>query len=171
MDPLPSQIPDRCTQPSMHFKTFIHSLLRHLKIKTFQLLFLCLICFAKSYGQTVAKNYYGRIVVEFTKEKRPKKFYAKVEIMSAFPGGDSAWIKSIEKNINESIGVGKGVKKGKYIVSVKFILSKDGSLSDIACEKNPGFGMCENVLRVLKKSKKWIPAEQNGKVVREYRKG
>jgi hypothetical protein len=140
-------------------------------MKIFQLALLCFICIAKSYGQTVAKNYYGRIEVEFTKEKRPKKFYTKVEVRSAFPSGDSAWAKSIESNINKSIGIGKGIKKGKYIVSVKFAVTKDGNLSDIACENDPGFGMCEEVIRVLKKTKKWVPAEQGGNKVREYRKG
>ena len=135
-------------------------------MRYFQLVLLCFICVVKSYCQTV-----GQIEVEFTKEKRPNKFYNKVEIKSAFPGGDSAWVKSIEKNINQSIGDGKGVKKGKYIVSAKFVLSKDGSLSDIACENDPGFGMCEEVIRVLMKIKKWVPAEQRGKVVRDYRKG
>ena len=155
----------------MYFKTSFHSLVGQLTMKTFQLVLLCLICVIKSYGQTIPPNYYGRLEVEFTKEKRPKKFYASVVNKSAFPDGDSAWIKSIEKNINQSIEDGKRVKKGKYIVSVKFILSKDGDLSDIACENDPGFGMCEEVMRVLKKSKKWVPAEQRGKVVREYRKG
>jgi hypothetical protein len=149
-----------CTKLNMHVKTSIHSLLRHLIMKTFQLIILCLICVTKSYAQTVAKNYYGRIVVEFTKEKRSKKIYAKVEIKSAFPGGDSAWVRSVEKNINQSIAVDKRVKKGKYIVSVKFILSKDGILSDIACENDPGFGLCGEVIRVFKKTKKWTPARQ-----------
>jgi protein TonB len=146
-------------------------LLRYLIIRNFQLALLCFVCVAKTYGQTIAKNYYGRIEVEFTKEKRPKKFYTKVQIKTSFPGGDSAWVKYIEKNINQSIGLGKGIKKGKYIVSVKFILSKDGNLSDITCEYDPGFGMCEEVIRVLKKTKEWVPAEQGGKAVREYRKG
>jgi hypothetical protein len=150
----------RCTQPNMHFK-----------MKTLLSILLCLICVTKSYGQTIAKNYYGRIVVEFTKEKRSKKIYAKVEIKSAFPGGDSVWVQSIENNINQSNRIDKRVKKGRYIVSAKFILSKDSSLSDIACENDPGFGMCEEVIRALKKTKKWIPAEQGGKVVRDYRKG
>jgi hypothetical protein len=138
----------------------MHPLFRYLIIRNFQLVVLCFVCVAKSYGQPVAKNYYGRINVEFTKQKRPKKICTKVEIKSAFPVGDSAWVKSIEENINQSIGVGKRVKKGKYIVSVKFVLSKDGSLSDIACENDPGFGMCEEVIRALKKTKKWTPASQ-----------
>lgn len=138
----------------------MHPLLRYLTIRNFQFTMLCFICVAKSYAQPVSKYHYGRIEVIFTKEKRPNKFYATVEIKSAFPGGDSAWVKSIEKNINQSLGIGKRVKKGKYLVAVKFILSKDGSLSDIACENDPGFGMCGEVLRVLKKTKKWTPAVQ-----------
>ena len=67
----------------------------------------------------------------------------------------------------KALRVSKRVKKGKYIVSVKFILSKDGNLSDIACENDPGFGMCEEVIRVLKKITKWTPAEPVK--VREYR--
>jgi hypothetical protein len=140
-------------------------------MRNFQLVLLCFICVAKNYAQRVPQNYYGRIEVEFTKEKRSKNIFTKVEIKSAFPGGDSAWVKSVEKNINQSIGVDKRVKKGKYIVSVKFILSKNGEISDIACENDPGFGMCGEVIRVLMKNKKWGPAEQGGKVVREYRKG
>ena len=100
-------------------------------------------------------------------EKRPKKFYAKVQIKSGFPGGDSSWVKSIEKNINQSIGDGKRVKKGKHIVSVKFILSKDGSLSEIRCDNDPGFEMCGEIIRVLKKTKKLTPSEQPVNV-REY---
>ena len=140
-------------------------------MKTFQLVLLCLICGAKSYGQTNSQNYYGRIEVEFTKEKRPKKFYANVKIKYATSGVDSSWMKYVERNINQSIGDSKRVKKGKYIVSVKFIISKDGGLSDIACENDPGFGLCKEVLRVLKRSKNWAPSEQRSKVVREYRKG
>jgi len=158
-------------KPNIHFKTSFRSMLIQLTMKTFQLVLLCLMCVAKSYGQTISPNYYGRLEVEFTKEERPEKFFVTVANKSAFPDGDSTWIKSIEKNINESIGDGRQVRKGKYIVAVKFILAKDGNLSDIGCENDPGFGMCEEVIRVLKKSKKWIPAEQHGKVVREYRKG
>ena len=136
-------------------------------MKTFQLVLLYLICVAKTYGQTVAKIYYGRIDLEITKEKRPKKIYTKVEIKSPFPGGDSTWVQSIEKNINQSTGLGRRIKKGKYFVSAKFVLSKDGSLSDIVCENDPGFGMCEEVIRALKKTKKWTPAEPIK--VKEYR--
>ncbi len=99
-------------------------------MRNFQLAVLCFICITKSYGQT-DNNTYGRIVVEITKEKKPKKIYTKVEIKLAFPGGDSSWVQSLEETLNRSIPVNNGAKAGKYIASVNFIVSKDGSLSDI----------------------------------------
>ncbi|MBC7947946.1 MAG: hypothetical protein H7Y42_08715 [Chitinophagaceae bacterium] len=132
-------------------------------MKPFLLILQCLICIAKSYGQVA--NSYGHIVLEITKEK--VKLSTKVEIKSAFSGGDSSWVQSLEKHINQSIRAGKPLKKGKYIVSVVFILAKDGSLSDTRCEKDPGFGVCEKVILAIKKSEKWVPAEPVK--VREYR--
>jgi len=120
-------------------------------MKNFLLTLLCLTCITKSYGD-VAKSY-GDIVVEITNEKG--NISTKVEVKSAFYVEDSSWVQSIEKNITKSIRVGKRVKKGKYIVTVKFILTKDGTLSDILCKNDPGFGMCDKVVSAIKKSQKW----------------
>ena len=57
----------------------------------------------------------------------------------------------------------------KYTVVIKFVVSKDGSLSDIACENDPGFGMCGEAIRVIEKTKNWTPAIQNGRNVNAYR--
>jgi hypothetical protein len=121
-------------------------------MRNLQLALLCFICVSKSYGQTVT-NTYGRIDVEITKEKNPKKIYAKVEIKSAFPGGDSSWVQSLEKKL-----------KGEYIVSVAFIVVKDGSIADVRCLSDPGFGMCAEVVRAIKKGPKWTPAPGGVKV-------
>ena len=138
-------------------------------MKFFQLALLCFICFSKCYGQTVAKNYYGQIHVEITKERNPKRIYAKLEIIRPFPSGDSSWVQSLEKRLNQSLRFRNGAKKGKYIVWVKFIVSKDGSLSDVMCDKDPGFGMCNEVIRAVKKSSgMWFPAKQPSEV-REFR--
>jgi hypothetical protein len=128
-------------------------------MRNFQLALLCFICIAKSYSQTATRSY-GKIVVEITKEKKPKKIYTKVEIKSAFTGGDSSWMQSIEKRLNQSIQLDRGAKKGKYFVSVQFVVNKDSSLSDIRCLNDPGFGMCREVLRVIKKSQPWRPARR-----------
>jgi uncharacterized protein YjhX (UPF0386 family) len=126
----------------------------------------CFICFVNSYGQTPT-NTYGKIDVEITKENR-KKIYAKVEIKSAFPGGDSSWMQSIETELNQSIQLGKGAKKGKYLVSVQFVVDKDGSICDVKALTGNGYGMEAEVLRAIKKKTKWLPSSQ-GVPVRPYR--
>lgn len=134
-------------------------------IKNVLLALFSFIAVAKAYGQ--ATNSYGHIVVEITKAK--KTITTKVEIKSAFPGGDTSWLRSLEKNLDRSIGVGKRVKKGKYIVSIVFIIDKNGDLADIRCENDPGFGIGQEVVRLLKKSTKWFLAEQGGREVKPYR--
>jgi hypothetical protein len=121
--------------------------------------FLSALFFSKSYSQPVTTGPHG-IIVEITKEKRNHKISFKVEITSAFPDVDSSWMRFVERNVRSTIVLDKRVKKGKYIVAVKFTVAKDGSLSDIGCEKDPGFGMCREVLRVIKKSKNWTSSPQ-----------
>lgn len=135
-------------------------------MRTFQLVLAYFICFGNSYGQT-ATNTYGKIDVEITKESR-KEIYAKVEIKSAFPGGDSSWVQSIEIKLNQSIQLGKGAKKGKYLVSVQFVVDKDGLISDVKAMTSNGYGMEAEVLRAIKKKTTWLPSSQ-GVPVRPYR--
>jgi len=122
----------------------------------------------ENYAQTATKSY-GRVDVEITKEKKPKMIYTKVEIKSAFRGGDSSWIQSLEKTLNQSIQYKNGAKAGKYIVSVAFVVDKEGNISDVRCINDPvGFGMEEQVLRAIKKKATWFPSSQ-GVPVRSYR--
>lgn len=137
-------------------------------MRNFALILLCFIYVAQGHGQTGTHSI-GRIAVEITKEKKPKRIYATVEITLPFPGGDSSWIASLEKSLNQSMLYKNGAKPGKYIVSVVFIVDKQGILSDIRSVNDPvGFGMEEQVLRALKKKSKWLPASQ-GVPVRLYR--
>jgi hypothetical protein len=132
-------------------------------MKTFRLILFCFVCFNKSYCQKVTKSY-CRIVVEITKEKKSKKEIPIVDIKSTFPVEDSVWMKSLEKKVIQAIQNGKTIKKGKYIASVRFILAKDGTISDAQCENDPGFGICEEVLRQVIKAPKWTPAQQTQEV-------
>jgi hypothetical protein len=129
-------------------------------MRYFQLLLLCFLCVVNSYGQT-GKRFYGSVQVEITIEKRPQKIYAKVvEVTPAFPGGDSSWAQTLENNINRSLTVKKKAKAGKYIVSARFLVERDGSIADVACLKDPGFGMCEQVVGALKRqSRGWRPIQ------------
>jgi hypothetical protein len=136
-------------------------------MKTYKLILFFLVCFNKSYCQKTTKSN-CRIVVEIIKEKKSKKEIPIVQIKSTFPIEDSVWMNSLEKNVTQAIQNRKNIKKGKYIVSVRFILAKDKTIADAICESEIGFGLCEEVLRQVKKSSKWIPVQQ-AQAVKECR--
>ena len=98
------------------------------------------------------------------------KIFTKVEVEAGFPGGDAAWRNYLQKNLNTEVPADNGAAEVTYTVIVKFVVSKDGSLSDITCESDPGFGVCEEAKRVIKRTKNWTPAIQNGRNVNAYRR-
>ena len=112
----------------------------------------------------------GTQVVEVKVADDENKIFTKVEVEAGFPGGEDAWRNYLRKTLNANTPVDYGASGGKYTVIVKFVVSKDGSLSDVKCENDPGFGMCEESIRVIKKTKNWTPAIQNGRNVNAYRR-
>jgi protein TonB len=112
----------------------------------------------------------GTKVVEIKKDDDENAIVTFVEIEAGFPGGEAAWKNYLERTLNRDTPTDNGAEPGVYKVIVKFVVSKDGSLSDVTCENDPGFGMCAEAIRVIKKTRNWIPAIQNGKNVNAYRR-
>ncbi|HPG12670.1 MAG TPA: energy transducer TonB [Chitinophagaceae bacterium] len=98
------------------------------------------------------------------------KVFEKIEIEADYPGGVQAWRNYLEKNLNPSVPVDKGAPAGNYMVVVQFVVNKDGNISDIKSLTNHGYGMEQEVLRIIKNSGKWNPAIQDGRPVKAYRK-
>jgi len=96
--------------------------------------------------------------------------FEKAEIEPSFPGGAKEWKNFIVENLNPNVPVMNGCKPGTYIVVVQFIVGKDGTVKDLRALTNHGFGMEEEVMRVIKKGPKWVPGMQNGVAVNAYRK-
>ena len=111
----------------------------------------------------------GKQIIEEKKEDE-NKIFEKVEIEASFQGGESAWKKFLERNLNPNAPVDNGAPEGTYTVYVQFVVSKDGSISDVKALTNHGYGMEAEAIRVIKKGPKWIPAVQNGRQVNAYRK-
>jgi protein TonB len=112
----------------------------------------------------------GKGVVEEKKEEDENKIFEKVEIEASFKGGESAWRKYLERNLNGNTPVDNGAPEGTYTVYVQFVVSKDGSISDVRPLTNHGYGMEAEAVRVIKKGPAWTPAVQNGRSVNAYRK-
>ena len=80
------------------------------------------------------------------------------------------WIDHLTNNLQPAIvkAAKKGMKAGRYDVNVKFLVEKDGSISDAQALNDPGYGLAKAAVKVLKSGPRWSPGEQNGKKVRSY---
>ena len=99
----------------------------------------------------------------------PPKF-EKVEVEASFPGGDAAWRTYITKNLKSDVPIKNGAPIGKYPVLVQFVVGKDGTVSSIKPLTNFGYGMEDEVIRIMERSGSWTAAMQNGKPVNAYRR-
>jgi protein TonB len=95
--------------------------------------------------------------------------FTKTEIEAQFPGGTGTWNLYLKKNLNASIDEGKGASSGIYDVVVRFIVARDGTVSEIEPQTHYGHGMENEVVRMIKKGPKWAPALQHGQAVRAYK--
>lgn len=113
----------------------------------------------------------GTQVVEVpTKAVEEDQVFTKVEIEAAYPGGQGAWKKFLERNLNGGVANDNSAPPGTYTVVVRFIVAKDGSVSEITPETSVGYGMEQEAVRAIKKAPKWTPAQQNGNIVKAYRR-
>ncbi len=86
----------------------------------------------------------------------------KVEQPAKFPGGDEAWKRYLERNLNTKVSAPKGV----YTVHVQFIVNKDGSISNVKAEAPKDCQACgQEAENLIRKGPKWEPAVQNGRNV------
>jgi protein TonB len=88
-----------------------------------------------------------------------------VEIPAQFPGGKGEWQKYLERNLNSGLPVENGAPAGKYVVILSFIVDKNGFISNVHAENDPGYGTKEEAIRVVKKGPNWTAAIQNGRNV------
>jgi hypothetical protein len=103
-----------------------------------------------------------------TEVRTDNKIFEKVEIPPSFPGGKEAWNRYLTKYINPAIPVQKGAPAGQYSVIAQFVVKTDGTIEDIRTLTFFGYGMEEQVIELIKKGPRWIPARQNGKIVKAY---
>jgi protein TonB len=92
-----------------------------------------------------------------------------VEIDASYPGGLPAWARFLHKNLNyPQDAMERGIQGP---VMVQFIVDKEGNVSDVQVVSGPtDGGLAEEAIRVIKKSGKWVPAIQNGRNVKSYKR-
>ena len=91
---------------------------------------------------------------------KTEKVFTEMENPPAFPGGPSAWLKYLRHNLFYPEKAAANGTMG--VVEVEFIVDMEGRLSEIKALNDPGDGLAEEAVRVLKASPPWVPGQQNG---------
>ena len=107
----------------------------------------------------------GQVEAPKTDEEDYDKEFKTVQVEAKFPGGNGAWQKYLERNLNSSAPVDNGAPAGNYTVVVSFLVDKEGNISEVQALNDPGYGTADEAVRVIKKGPKWTPALQNGRNV------
>lgn len=110
----------------------------------------------------------GTGVVEAPKVEDENKIFEKVEIEASVNPG--AWRNWLERQLQRYIedAANAGMNPGQYTVQVRFLVEKDGSITDVRALSDPGYGLAKGAESVVLKGPKWSPGEQNGRKVRSY---
>ncbi|MBZ4189971.1 energy transducer TonB [Niabella beijingensis] len=109
----------------------------------------------------------GKGLIETKRVDNDDTRFTKIEKEAEYSGD---WARFLTTNLRSEIPVDNGAPTGSYQVIVQFVVDVNGAVSDIKVARDPGFGMAEEAIRVIKKSGKWKPAIQNGIAVKAYRK-
>ncbi|MCW2120193.1 energy transducer TonB [Flavobacterium sp. 7A] len=88
---------------------------------------------------------------------------ATLDKLPGFPGGIEKFYDYVGRNFETS-----EINEEKMVrIMVYFVVEKDGSMSDIQVKNNPGYGLAQEALRVLKSLKtKWTPGQIDSQPVR-----
>ena len=97
--------------------------------------------------------------------------FTKVEIESEYPGGPQKWMRYLEKQFGApgfypEDAVEKGVQGS---VMIMFVVDVDGTVSNVTAVSGPA-ELQPSAIKAIRSSGKWIPAVQNGRKVKSYKR-
>lgn len=105
-----------------------------------------------------------KVMEGVTEASDEKTIFITTEVNPSFPGGEAAFGKFLQNHIRyPAIAKENGVQGRAFI---QFVVERDGSLTDMKILRDPGSGLGEEAVRVLKSSPHWSPGIQNGRPVR-----
>ena len=105
------------------------------------------------------------LITETVKPKEEEtKIFTVVEQMPSFPGGPSALMQYLSKNIKYPPFAEENGIQGRVVCT--FVVERDGSVTDIHIAKGVDSSLDKEAIRVVSAMPKWIPGRQNGQMVR-----
>jgi protein TonB len=105
-----------------------------------------------------------------TNKLKEDNVFTNVEIQA---GPDSKkWIDHLKKTSPVAIeeAIQKKIPVGRYEVELLLTVEKTGEISKIEIEKDPGYGLAEASIKIVRTGPKWKPGESCGRHLRSYKK-
>ena len=102
--------------------------------------------------------------VPVKEEKKEEEIFVAVEQPAEFPGGQAALMKWLSQNIRYPEAAQQNDIQGRVIV--KFVVEKDGSISQVTVARGVDKDLDREAVRVVKRMPKWQPGKNNGVAVR-----
>ena len=105
----------------------------------------------------------GEVVAPKVVEEDYERVFTKVENPAEFPGGPDGWKRYLERTLAYPEIAQENGTQG--VVRVQFIVDREGNISEVKALNDPGDGLADEAVRIIKRGPKWKPAEQNGRKV------
>ncbi|WP_302988110.1 energy transducer TonB [uncultured Muribaculum sp.] len=113
--------------------------------------------------RNVVREHKDEIVVEEKKPVEENKVFAAVEQMPQFPGGESALMQYISKNIKyPPVAMENGIH-GRVVV--QFVVTKTGKIGEVKIARGKDPDLDKEAMRVVKSLPDFIPGKMNGQAV------
>ena len=137
-------------------------------------------------GRTAGTQFYGNGQLSWAKgtlqmqqeqdsswtasKKDTSQAFSKEEVESAIPGGATARLQYLNRNLQYPDDEFKHMVQGKSVIG--FIVDKQGNIepNSVWVEKSVDLGIDKESIRVILLSGQWTPAVQNQRLVRSYKK-
>ncbi|MEK6450052.1 MULTISPECIES: M56 family metallopeptidase [unclassified Myroides] len=97
-----------------------------------------------------------------TSQSYDNEVFVAVEKRAEYPGGMNAF----NNDFISKFVTPKGITDSTIMTIVQFIVEADGSIYDASVVRDPGHGIGQQVIQILKTMPKWSPAELKGRKVR-----
>lgn len=111
-------------------------------------------------------SYFPTDQVEKACKAEEGRIYAAVEQAPQFPGGQGALSAWLAKNLSYPEAAIERGAQGRVVV--KFVVEKDGSITNPAIERGVDAALDAEAIRLVEKMPKWTPGKNNGVPVRSW---
>lgn len=110
----------------------------------------------------------GSVIITPVTETSQEPVFQEAEVGASVD--KQQWRNHLEKQLMSYIAsaANKGMKPGTYVVNIRFLVEKDGGISDVKALNDPGYGLGAAAVKTVRIGPKWIPAQQNNRIVRSY---